>query len=52
MPVKKLKRGVTLKEIKADTFFADFALVRISRLSVMPVTDAQWKKIESLGAQA
>ena len=52
VPVKKLARPVTLKEIKADPFFKDFALVRISRLSVMPVTDAQWKKIETLGAQA
>lgn len=51
-PVKKLARPVTLKEIKADSFFKDFALVRISRLSVMPVTDAQWKRIEKLGAQA
>ena len=51
VPVKKLKRPVTLKEIKADSFFADFALVRISRLSVMPVTDAQWNKIEKLGAK-
>ena len=45
-PVKKLARPVTLAEIKADAFFADFALVRISRLSVMPVTDAQWNHIE------
>src|SRR2546423_10982680 len=30
-PVKKLARAVTLKEIKADPFFKDFALVRISR---------------------
>ena len=52
VPVRKLARPVTLKEIKADAFFSDFALVRISRLSVMPVTDAQWKKIEKLGAQA
>src|SRR3954447_13507457 len=52
VPVKKLKRGVTLKEIKADPFFSDFALVRISRLSVMPVTAAQWARIEKLGAQA
>src|SRR3954469_18819520 len=52
VPVKKLARPVTLKEIKADPFFSDFALVRISRLSVMPVTAAQWKKIETLGAQA
>ena len=48
VPVKKLARPVTLKEIKADAFFSDFALVRISRLSVMPVTDAQWKKIERM----
>jgi predicted RNA-binding protein with PUA-like domain len=52
VPVKKLKRPVTLKEIKADPFFSDFALVRISRLSVMPVTAAQWARIEKLGAQA
>src|ERR1700704_3363904 len=52
VPVRKLNRPVTLKEIKADSFFQDFALVRISRLSVMPVTDAQWKRIEKLGAQA
>jgi predicted RNA-binding protein with PUA-like domain len=48
-PVKKLARPVTLKEIKADPFFKDFDLVRISRLSVMPVSDAQWKRIETLG---
>ena len=48
-PVRKLARPVTLKEIKADAFYADFALVRISRLSVMPVTDDQWKRIEGLG---
>jgi predicted RNA-binding protein with PUA-like domain len=47
-PVKKLARPVTLKEIKADPFFKDFDLVRISRLSVMPVSDAEWKRIEKL----
>jgi predicted RNA-binding protein with PUA-like domain len=49
-PVKKLARPVTLAEIKADPSFKTFALVRISRLSVMPVTDGEWKRIESLGA--
>ena len=44
-PVKKLKTLVTLASIKADTFFADFALVRMSRLSVMPVNDDQWERI-------
>ena len=48
-PVRKLARPVTLKEIKADAWFANFALVRISRLSVMPVTDAQWSRIAKLG---
>jgi predicted RNA-binding protein with PUA-like domain len=48
-PVKKLKRAVTLAEIKADAAFKTFPLVRISRLSVMPVSDAEWKRIEALG---
>ena len=47
-PVRKLARPVTLAEIKADKAFADFPLVRISRLSVMPVSDAEWKRIEKL----
>ena len=46
-PVKKLARPVTLAEIKADASFKDFPLVRISRLSVMPVTDAEWTRIEA-----
>ena len=52
VPVKKLKRAVTLKEIKADPAFKDFPLVRISRLSVMPVTDAEWKRIEKMAGEA
>src|SRR5262245_61422701 len=44
-PVKKLSKPVTLADIKSDAAFKDFALVRISRLSVMPVTDEQWKGI-------
>jgi predicted RNA-binding protein with PUA-like domain len=47
-PVKKLTRPVTLAEIKADPAFKDFALVRISRLSVMPVSSAEWRRIEKL----
>jgi len=47
--VGPLAQPVTLAAIKADAFFADFALVRMSRLSVMPVTDAQWERIEALG---
>jgi predicted RNA-binding protein with PUA-like domain len=44
-PVEKLARPVTLAEIKADPAFKQFPLVRISRLSVMPVTDEEWDRI-------
>jgi predicted RNA-binding protein with PUA-like domain len=47
-PEKKLARPVTLAEIKADRAFADFPLVRMSRLSVMPVTDGEWTRIEKM----
>jgi predicted RNA-binding protein with PUA-like domain len=50
-PVKRLPRPVTLAEIKADAAFEDFPLVRIARLSVMPVTDAQWTRIERMAAK-
>jgi predicted RNA-binding protein with PUA-like domain len=50
-PVKKLPRPVTLAEIKADKAFADFALVRISRLSVMPVSEQEWARIEKMAAR-
>jgi predicted RNA-binding protein with PUA-like domain len=49
VPEKKLPRPVTLAEIKSDKAFASFPLVRMSRLSVMPVTDAEWARIEKLG---
>ena len=45
VPVKKLKRPVTLNEIKADARFKDFPLTYMPRLSVMPVTEEQWKMI-------
>lgn len=50
VPEKKLARPVTLAAIKADAAFASFPLVRMSRLSVMPVTDAEWKRIEKMSA--
>ena len=49
VPVGPLPRPVTLSAIKADAFFADFALVRMARLSVMPVSDTQWERIASMG---
>jgi predicted RNA-binding protein with PUA-like domain len=51
-PVRKLPRPVTLAEIKAKPFFKDFPLVRISRLSVMPVTDGEWSQIEKMAAKS
>ena len=51
-PVKKLPRPVTLAEIKADASFKTFPLVRISRLSVMPVTDAEWARIEKMAGRS
>src|SRR3954464_11471182 len=48
VPERALARPVTLKEIKASKAFATFALTRLPRLSVMPVSDAEWKAIENL----
>jgi predicted RNA-binding protein with PUA-like domain len=46
---RALPRPVPLAEIKADRAFADLALVRIGRLSVMPATAAQWNRLVRLG---
>ena len=48
-PVGPLKTPVTLKAIKADPKFADLALVRLSRLSVSPVSAEHWKQICQMG---
>ncbi len=47
-PKEKLKHPVSLKQIKADSVFADWELVKIGRLSVMPVPSTIWKKIIEL----
>ncbi len=48
VPVRQLARPVTLAEIKAKASFKDFPLVRISRLSVMPVSEKEWAEIERM----
>jgi predicted RNA-binding protein with PUA-like domain len=48
VPVRKLARPVTLAEIKGKPVFKDFPLVRISRLSVMPVAEKEWAEIEKM----
>ena len=50
-PVQPLARPVTLAEIKADPAFASFPLVRIGRLSVLPVSDDEWERIERMSKQ-
>ena len=44
-PIKSLKRPVTLEEIKKDVIFKNWELLRISRLSVMPVPKKLWDVI-------
>lgn len=44
-PKSRLKRAVSLAEIKSDKAFQDFLLVKMGRLSVMPVTAAEWKRL-------
>lgn len=44
-PLKKLKKSVSLAQIKADKRLKDMALVRISRLSVSPVTKEEYEVI-------
>lgn len=47
-PVRKLKKPVTLSTIKSEPRLKDIALVKLSRLSVSPVTDEEWKVIVEL----
>ena len=47
--VGRLPRPVPLAEIKKDRAFADLALVRIGRLSVMPASAEQFRRLEKLG---
>lgn len=51
-PVRQLPEEVSLARIKAEPALADIALIRQSRLSVMPITDAQWSIILELGGIA
>ena len=50
--VAPLPRPVTLAEIKAHPALADMPLLRLSRLSVSPVSDAHWREVTSLAGAA
>lgn len=48
-PVKPLKKPVTLEALKADAVVKDIPLVKQSRLSVSPLTEAQFQRVLALG---
>ena len=50
-PHKRLKKPVSLPQIKADKRLADMALVRLGRLSVQPVTEKEWKVVMELAGE-
>ncbi len=50
-PVEPLSRPVTLAEIKAHPAFKGWELVRLPRLSVMPVSAAHWAEVQRLAAR-
>ena len=50
-PYKKLKKPVSLSQVKADKHLKDMPLVRIGRLSVQPVTEKEWKIIMELAGE-
>ncbi len=47
-PLRKLKKPVTLSQIKGDRRLADMQLVKLSRLSVSAVSEEEWKIILAL----
>ena len=51
-PVRPLPRPVPLAEVKGDPVFADWALVRQARLSVMPVPEAHWRRVLAMAGGA
>jgi predicted RNA-binding protein with PUA-like domain len=46
--VKPLPKPVTLAEVKANKKLANFDLVRLSRLSIMKMSDDQWELLEGM----
>ncbi len=49
--VRPLAQPVPLARIKADPLLRDWDLVRLPRLSVLPVTEEQWRRVEELSRQ-
>ncbi len=47
--LRAFTKPVTLDQVKADPQLGDMALVTRARLSVQPVTEAEWKRVCALG---
>ena len=50
-PVKRLKQPVSLQQIKENKTLADMALLRLSRLSVQPVKEEEWKEVLKMAGE-
>jgi predicted RNA-binding protein with PUA-like domain len=50
-PVRRLPAPVSLASIKADPLLKDWDLVRLPRLSVLPVSELQWRRVEELAEE-
>ncbi|PLZ79950.1 ubiquinol-cytochrome C reductase, partial [Fischerella thermalis WC217] len=50
-PVQRLPLPVSLAQIKKDSSFADFDLLRLPRLSVVPVSELHWERLLQLSKQ-
>jgi predicted RNA-binding protein with PUA-like domain len=51
-PVRRLHHPVSLRRVKEDAQLASWDLARLPRLSVMPVTNDQWRRVEELSEKA
>ena len=50
-PVKKLKKPITLKQIKAEKDLQEMSLIKSMRLSVQPVREEEWNKILEMAGE-
>jgi len=50
-PVRKLKKAVSMQQVKQDKRLKEMALLKLSRLSVQPVTEQEWKTVLELAGE-
>jgi predicted RNA-binding protein with PUA-like domain len=50
-PLKKLKKPVSLAQVKMEKRLSNMALIRLGRLSVQPVTDEEWEVVMELAGE-